>query len=342
MILKKLTKNLFKITTSVFQKSNVNLEKPIFIWGTGRNGSTLLMDLLSLNQNLCFTSIGKTKYRWKKGIWGELNYGKSYGEKYKKFNIPVEGMLENWSTAGLDHNFKNGIITRNDINNINLNRVKKNYSKLKMSFFFENNLKRRILDKAGYVMMVDLIDYVFPDSYHIFCIRDPRVVACSYFYLLKDYGYSRFGIDDYNFPGFDERKYYYSFFENIIWQVEQVFKYAMDYRDTLGDKRFIPVRYEDLVENPTEIISGIFQTCDLDYQNNYFTTIPQNFKKYNLNKSDTNEMFYLDKKLNNTQIGNLKKLEDLAMSLGYKKESFSETSEKFMIGKLKSYFNNNN
>lgn len=339
LFIKKNIKYINSNLTNLFKKTNVDFTKPIFMWGTGRNGSTLLMDLISLNENLCFTSIGKSKYRWKKGIWGDLNHGSDNVDMYKKFKIPIEGMLLNWKSAGLDSNFKRGIVFRDKNNSeIDIDKVKINYSKLDMKSLFTNKKSKRIFDKAGYIMMVDLIDYIFPDSKHIFCIRDPRVVACSYFYLLKNNGFSRFGIDDYNFPGFEDRKYFFSFFENIIWQVEQVFYYAMKYYQFLGDERFIPIRYEDLIDDVEGNIKNIFSKLELNFQNNYFDLLPKNLHKYNLTNKKDKGLYYLDNKLSDMQLNNLKKLEDLAISLGYKDDSFSETIDTFNIKNLKDYF----
>lgn len=274
-----------RVLASVYQntltKTAITLEKPLFIWGTGRCGTYLLFDILSLHPDLCCS---RTTQRWKKGLWGDLHYEDSTPEALRNFLPPIEGTLLIWSPAGAPDVLK-GCVQRNDPR-INATKVIRNYRNLKrQSIFAPPREKKSILDKSPYyTMMVDFIDNLFPDSYHVFCIRDPRVVVNSMLRMMRETAPQTSGKE--YADGFWGKLYpngYKSYLqsplvETLCWQIEQLLEMGIGYRFFLGS-RLIAVRYEDLVEDVKGVSSHIFKRAQLPEPEIYHM-IPGSFKNY--------------------------------------------------------------
>ena len=91
--LRSIARNLYQRTAIIQQRFlkiyNITFEKPVFIWGVGRSGTHLIYDILSLHPSMnCL----KVESRWKKGLWGAMNWGDSTTEQLKGYRIPVEGI----------------------------------------------------------------------------------------------------------------------------------------------------------------------------------------------------------------------------------------------------------
>jgi hypothetical protein len=147
--------------------------KPFFIYGSGRNGSTLLASLLNCNENI---SIPPEQYVMPYAImdW-KLN-------KFQSYNKFINNILRSLSIKSKTSNWKF------DINNVRqklLNIPKKQQS---LSFIFDciyNNYDKSKNSIWGDKTPMNThfskyIFSVFPDANYIFLIRDPRDVVLSY------------------------------------------------------------------------------------------------------------------------------------------------------------------
>jgi len=172
----------------IFGKSCITFQKPTFIWGTGRSGTFLLYDILSLHPSLaCFKQEGRSK----KGIWGSLNWGEDVPSTFDRpQRVPQEGLGPLWKKAGFIFDGV-GIRTRERLSEHVKKEVLRRYANLRKEVFHRHSQPFRILDKAPpYLLLIDVIDSVFPDSFHIFCVRDPRSVLNS---LLRIYRFPEQG-----------------------------------------------------------------------------------------------------------------------------------------------------
>lgn len=266
-----------------FKDSYVTIEKPIFIWGIGRSGTHLLYDIMSLHPDLCFM---KANHRWKKGLWGDMHYGDTTPEGLSGFPIPIEGMQSIWESAGVIPKFY-GILKKGDSRYINKRVVVSNYMKLATQWKWKKRGKKyRILDKTPtYIMMVEVIDEIFPDSYHIFCIRDPRAVVNSILRMMrfsaketsgKEYADGFFA---HIYPDGFERYIKKPLVETLCWQVEQMLKIGFRYRLLLG-QRLIPFRYEELLTNVRNAISYLYNKVELASFEEIYELIPSSLPDY--------------------------------------------------------------
>tara|TARA_B100000989_G_scaffold120958_1_gene89251 strand:+ start:4769 stop:5791 length:1023 start_codon:yes stop_codon:yes gene_type:complete len=308
----------------LFKKSSVSSVKPIFIWGLGRGGTTLLMDIFSLHDDLCY-SYTKGK-RQKKGLWGDLHY-KENDFKINKKEIPVEGLIRNWNNTGYDFSNFNREIKRDFLNSSQKKIVKKNYATLKQSWFFSQNKKKyRIMDKAGYIIMVDLIDDIFPDAFHIFSIRDPRNVINSIMRLIrftqaKTTGLQwKKGVEAYKFDGWEEIKNKGTH-QILSWQICKALEIGFDWKKKLG-QRCIVWRHEYLYKNPKENISKLFEKVDLPVNSDFLEKIPPSFKDYSTSWPRKVSKFKatFDFCFNSKEFEEIKIIERKAIELGYDKK----------------------
>lgn len=170
-------------TRDILSISSISLKAPIFIWGAPRSGTYLLYDILSLSNGIKFFA---TEFeRRKKGIWGSLHHGSNVSDDLRTHPKPVEGFPHVWVSAGAKEIVEEGDTSFST--NIDARRVRGNYQALhKAPFWHRNNEEFRILDKGPqYLLMVDIIDNIFPDARHVFCLRDPRHVANSMLRIIR-------------------------------------------------------------------------------------------------------------------------------------------------------------
>lgn len=304
------------------KKSCVTIEKPIFIWGTGRSGTHLLYDIMSLNPDVCFV---KTFQRWKKGLWGTMHHGDTTPEKLKGYPIPVEGMLSIWEPAGINSRFY-GTLKRDHVIKINKERVITNYKELSIvSRWKECAKKYRILDKTpAYIMMVELIDAIFPDSYHIFCIRDPRAVVNSILRIARFTGKDSYK-EEYEdgflanmYPDGYEKLIGKNLVEILCWQVEQLIQLGFRYGKILGN-RLIPFRYEELLNNARQCATYLYKITELSDLNDINNLIPKEFTDYSPLWPKKGDTFEANKEIcfSSKELTYLENIELLAQNLGY-------------------------
>lgn len=304
------------------RKSSVTLKKPIFIWGTGRSGTHLLYDIMSLNPDVCFVKVFE---RWKKGLWGMMHYGDTTPEKLKGYPIPVEGVPFIWEPAGVNSKFY-GIMTKKDINKINNDCIITNYMKLAMRWKWKKSEREyRILDKSPiYIMMIELINNIFPDSYHIFCIRDPRAVVNSILRIARftskevyEKEYSD-GFFSHMYPNGYEKLIGKSIVEILCWQVEQLILLGFKYGVFLNN-RLIPFRYEELLNNAHNCATYLYKITELSEFDEIRNLIPKEFEDYSPNWPEKGKRFFPTKEIcfSSSELEYFENIESLAQSLGY-------------------------
>lgn len=305
-------------------QSIVSLEKPVFVWGNGQSGTFLLFDILALSGEFSFH-----------GTAGERKKGFAT-QKYGSHSIslprkPVEGLGYFWSDVGLpwenagEFRYEHPL-TRDDADSLQIERVRSRYRQLEMVWKWKRNRKKRILDKAtNYILMLDVLNVVFPDALHIFCIRDPRMVLSSIVRRFKD-------------PEYEEgwRGYPSGFYSNIMlpgwkeyvdksveerhaWQIECCLSIGVRQARQLG-RRCLIVHYEHLCNQTAAAIERISAFTNAHYKNETVSMIVQSIcraREYRWptgvsNKGDADELF-----IDPSIVAGLTKFEQFSVELGY-------------------------
>tara|TARA_X000000950_G_scaffold288169_1_gene403678 strand:- start:21669 stop:22676 length:1008 start_codon:yes stop_codon:yes gene_type:complete len=322
-MIKHIVKQSIIFFIDLLKTSRVSLKKPIFIWGLYRGGTTLLMDIISLHPDLCFAT---TKKREKKGLWGSLHYGDNSSTNLKKYEIPVEGLVRNWFNTGFDFKNSMGEIKRDALNDTQKLIVKKNYLALKKKFFFLKNKKEyRIMDKAGYITMIDLIEEIFPDAIHVFSIRDPRNVINSFMRLIRFTSpdivgkQMKDGIEAYKFEGWEKIKHKPTH-QIIAWQICKAVEIGMKWKSKLGD-RCVLWRHEYLYNQPNKNLTKLFKKLELSLNKNILNVLPKEYNDYSTKWPLKNMSFSpnFDFCFSSQEFLDLDNIQKKAIELGYHK-----------------------
>ena len=216
------------------------LERPIFIWGAPRSGTTLLCELTAKHPGVAYLGADDEKPREGTGFWW-----RAFGEH--------RGMMEtNLAHPG------------------SVKQIWNEYSSL-----LRKQGKSRLLDKTPFMTLwIQLVNEVFPEARHFHIIRDGRAVVNSILYKLrfsrkeKDqrfckeellYGPHPPGLINPMLQSPAQRHT-----RQWILLVEQGRKNA----ELLG-KRYLELRYEGLVNAPRATMKGIFNHAQLPYDKKF-------------------------------------------------------------------------
>ena len=227
--------------------------KPIFVVGAPRSGTTLLQYMLRSHPNISLPT-GESHffiplYR-KAASFGDLsrkeNIKKVLEEMYRRSQDFLDTDLHgiNFDIEALSTVFHQE--NRNSINSI-------------ISGLFEKNAtgegKSRWGDKTPYyVLHMNTILEMYPEAQFIHLIRDGRDCALSL-------------IDrKHNF------RVYNTFFAAKYWEI--YVEKGREIGKTLGEKTYCEVRYEDLLENPTDTMKRVCHFLNEPYSDSIV-----NFKK---------------------------------------------------------------
>jgi hypothetical protein len=323
--------------SNLLKRRVTNLNAPIFIWGVGRSGTHLLYDILSLHPELTSLSV---KSRMTKGLWGDMHWGSLVPEKLKGREIPIEGVKNFWNDSGFQFDGI-GMYDRNEISEDIAKAVRSKYADLNKIWLWKPRADFRLLDKApGYILMVDVIDALFPDSFHIFCIRDPRAVLNSILRIERFPEKPRKDASKANQKGFwgvlppgYEEYLDKSLVEKLCWQIEMLHKIGLSYRNTLKE-RLILFRYEELLHDSHETVANLFASLQLSNFSEIGELIPGNFPDYS--PPWPNDEGYVEEKYGenrcymDSEITVLKQLSPLVTKLGYDASCVGKLKEKIV------------
>jgi hypothetical protein len=228
------------------------MKHPIFILGCPRSGTTVLASLLNN------TGYGRpvethfiTKYFKKLESYGDISVKRNFSCLMK--DILAERPVMQWK-LGID--------------------IEEFYSELD-NFSFGHIVDQICMKMAGkkgnevwgdktprYILDLDIIYKLFPDSKYFYIIRDGRDVALSL--LEREWG-----------P------------ENILdcaelWKAHNAERAALDEID--GKGHLYVIRYEDLLDNAENIVPEIYEFLDVEYDKGEVSRLAGTVKKGNYNK----------------------------------------------------------
>lgn len=265
--------------------SKITTDSPLFIFSTGRAGSYLLYDLLSLSND--FLTVHSDQ-RGNRGFFNSKNLqDRSNYSKNSKNQFPVEGNYI-WKQAGLSFRKLNeNPGTINDLIKKKASIERKVLANYKFHLRSKTPVeKRRILDKSpSFSLSYKLVDAIFPDAKYINIVRDPRAVLNSYIKKIRPpkndmdkYRFKKYGYWGHPPPNWRQHKDE-SLVQRMCWQVSKKYEMNQKCEDFL-DGKYLRVHYEDFVEDPHKIIEQTSKFGNFSCQE-IFEVLPDHFTNYN-------------------------------------------------------------
>ena len=278
-------KYFFKVKYKKFKKPK-SKEISVFIVGCERSGTTLMEIILDNHSNM---AICPETHFWMDGINKKLEkilnknkFKNNQLDEIKEFVDGFRDFSDQWYEYGLTPS-----------NYIELKNISNKNSLLIYRMIIEGQAKirgKKIFGEKtpGHVFFINNIIKMYPNTKIIQMIRDPRDVTLSRLY--KKGEYSKNILD----------KIVNGFFVNIEWNLSS--KLARFYKEKLKDN-FLLISFEELLENPEEIIEQICNFLDVDFEekmldinviNSSFLNESKGFSKTSKNRWKKNLPFWLD------------------------------------------------
>lgn len=266
--------------------SGIEIDRPIYLMGLPRSGTTMLQDLICTHPELAYFTNSMHAYREAfcavEDIRKRLNLDFA-GERFLKDSIevspgsPNEGLLFTAEWAGVD--IFSLEYTEVDLANFSPEKIEEARETLRRviwSFSHEDGKPRRFFNKnPGMVTSFTTTHEMYPDAKFVHIIRDPRKCANS---MLKLYRLNHSQESTANKTG-DERifvpyprvpklaEYVERWGADDIRTTANVWNDAISFVDERKDQinHYYMVRYEDILENPEAELRKIFEFCELPF-----------------------------------------------------------------------------
>ena len=261
----------------------MKITKPIFIVGTGRNGSTLLHDILTRHSNVIWTPTiyDKRPFAVKEiQIFFKLiNYPILSNLLRKKY--PASEAYPLWNT--FYRGFGNPVrdLTEDDLTPLAQKKMLKHWS-----YLLTPRRYRLILKITGW-SRIGFLKKAFPDAKFIHLVRDGRAVSNSLLNVNFWDGWRgptgwRHGLLPKEYQK-EWRDFQYSFvaLAAINWKI--LIEAIVQSSKNLRNENFLQIRYEDFVADKIGTYSNILEFCEIEFHPSH--------KKYLLSKT-FNDMNY--------------------------------------------------
>lgn len=256
-----------------------------FILGNPRSGTTLLRLMLNTHSKI--------------GVPPESGMILWWYEKYKDWNVEANNDKEHVNQFARDI-FSSKKIEEWGISLADIEKVfdqnPKNYLEI-FSFLYQNFTNKKIVgDKNNYyIKELDQLSRVAPKSKFIHLVRDGRDVACSYL-KLKELEQSL--------------KYIPILPDDLKTIAQEWSENVSNIDDFLVNRDAYLLRYEDLITNPKEVLTGLCAFLELEYEAEMLNFSKQNnepistlkWKEKTLQHLDNSNFFKFKEILNEQEI----------------------------------------
>jgi hypothetical protein len=293
--------------------NDIKIDRPIFVIGFPRSGTTVISEVLSshekvgwisnylnlkpnlpqlslINRIIDLPSIGL----YLRGKKKQGNSRISFLRKVLPHSVEAYGIWEKYCGPKFLFDYLlNRSATANEI--INMRRLVQNV------LFYHG--KSRFLAKYTGPSRIKYVNSIFPNSYFIHVIRDPRAVVSSIMDVNfwdrnkgKEAPWWKNGLKDIYLE--EWRLSNNSPLSLAVIQWKQIIEYAREEGSILGNDRYIEVKYENFVKSPQSTIDDLLNRIDLPrsekivrYIKSFEKINDMNFKyKSNFSPADINEV----------------------------------------------------
>jgi Sulfotransferase family len=218
------------------------LDRPVFIVGAPRSGTSILYSILRVSSALA---------HWP-------------GEAHEVWEADYHPALREWSSNALD---------ASDFDEPAADRIRR-------SFLLVTGGRRRLIDKTPRnALRIDFVDKIFPDARYVFLQRDGRDNVNSLINAWRTPRYRTYELPQpHSIPGVDPKWWKFVLYPGwradtagpleVVcarqWHLSNDLALASARR--IDPERWIPIRYEELVERPVEEIGRVADALQLVYE----------------------------------------------------------------------------
>jgi len=265
------------VSKKILKKLQSTIEKPIFIIGVPRTGTSFLHSILCAHKQLAWFSHENLKewlspneqfkiesyYKWLKAKKKKIPltedalfvFGKKLGKGLRQFGVPPKGTSKIPIEGEI---FWKKIFGVDFIKDVSINS--KIQFLMGMNEAIKKEKKSRFVCKAPQnSMRLFAIHKILPDAKFINMIRDPRAVVSSMLQRNIDEGSWDPGIPIINQNKFNDL----TEIEQCAWRYKEITDAIHEFSSLQG-KNFLTVVYEKLIENTEEELKKILAFCELE------------------------------------------------------------------------------
>jgi len=265
-------------------KDESSIEKPIFIVGPPRSGTTITYLIMCAHPDLAWFSTYDIKY-WVPRTWVPTQKIITIGNTLLK--KPINRELQ-WMLNGPDEPGKNRSRLPSNLQPIEgnsfWNRIFKdwpkkdisNQAKLEIKKIISDTIKRqnkpRFLNKAPlHSTRLFVLKDIFPDAKFINLIRDPRATIASSLKRHEQEG----GFAVNSWPIINKSKYEtLDLIQKYAWLYSEVVDASHEFLEINKGNNFMTIIYEDFMKNPIETLSKMLNFCQLSIPKSLDDMIP--------------------------------------------------------------------
>lgn len=258
----------------------MKIEKPIFIIGAGRSGTTIFYGLFAGHPELCWFSNLSDKFPGIRILpfFHKILDVPLLGEKVKKHMLALPRKQLRPNEGGRIYHDYCGIENKKKLTEDDWNAGMEKHLKCIIRDHLRLTGKPRFLSKqTANTQRIRLINRIFPDALYIHVIRDGRAVANSLYRVpfwnridiwwlgIKSADWEAMGREKIELCGLHWRH-----------NVEEI----LDNRHIFGD-RYLEIKYEDFLKNPRAIFQRIIAFCELTQDRQFLNTLPERLPDMN-------------------------------------------------------------
>ena len=240
------------------------INKPIFIVGVPRSGTTLLYDLMAFHPDLAFFSQLDLKEMLSEKFM-EFEYLRRRIFEIRRWLFSRDGFEVRITTSfEMPHEFGlfwNKWIEKSWARAYDVNESSRKGLRAGVIKVLEKKKKKRFLSKdPTHSIRIEYLNEVFPGAIFVNIIRDALPVGASMIRVIykNPNGYFGLSLKNNNQMDFDLFERHARQWIEVNNEIQEVFLLGLD------KNQHYDVKYEDLVSNPRQTINDIFKFCQLD------------------------------------------------------------------------------
>ena len=262
----------------------ISIDKPVFIVGTGRCGSTIFFKLLSHHPKVCWHSTLEHKYPNSRliGVKSRFINRDPFYSLCKQIisNFKPTEIWDIWGKADPGFVEPCRALNAEDVSESNRKKFIDIVSK-KVARSGDNRFTAKLTGWSR----IPYLKEIFPDAVFVHVLRDGRAVANSLLHVDFWSGWNgihnwRWGYKDEYFKIFEKYDESFAVLAGLQWKI-LVDEIENEGRN-LKKSDFMTIRYEDLMDKPLNVMRDVCSFLDLSYTKKFDKKI-SNYNLRNMN-----------------------------------------------------------